>query len=566
MIIKKSNVSIDLAKQIASECYVIEELDYMQSKMNKKPDVFRMFRSTEEHFIIPYHIGIKYGFKATNSNWELIQPMIETDENILDHDETNELFRKFKGIFRDYQDQPMEEILELLNQYCTVTIGLPPGWGKTMAACYLSWRLGYRTLVLMNLTEVLKGWIKSFSDYLPNFKVWIAGSNRDCPEDVDIILCMTGQFNKINPEIIRTVGTFIADEFHLLCTETRIPIFLNLFPKYIILETATLEQAKMFKVAHKISGTHGVFKDSIKPYQLFIINTGIKGEETRTKDGMLQVSKLRQNLVNNEFRKNIMLYLLMKISEYEKTICIRMVKDSIDEFVENVRGCNFTCDSLFGTKKRFNNSQITIGTSQKMGTGYDEENSCWDFYKDPVKSSVVFFENTTPNKYIYEQNRNRARDLKYVFILKDKNANSNSHIKKLMPWFKETNAIIKEINFWEFEYKEQIPKKVNRVTTDGLFYRYLNEVEYNDFLLFHIVEAGEYDIKKKTILKNGIEIIEHDLIIFSDDDKVNNFMDKNNISNGYILELQEITVFEDKDNLISGCPICDFHVIDVHKL
>lgn len=566
MIIKKSDVSTELAKQIASECYVIEELDYMQSKMNKKPDIFRMFRSTEQHFIIPYYIGIKYGFKATNPNWELIQPMIETDENILDHDETSELFRTFEGIFRDYQEQPIEEILELLNQYCTVTIGLPPGWGKTMAACYLSWRLGYRILVLMNLTEVLKGWIKSFGDYLPNFKLWIAGSNKPCPEDVDIILCMTGQFNKISPTIVRTIGTFIADEFHLLCTETRIPIFLNLFPKYIILETATLEQAKMFKVAHKISGIHGVFKDSTKPYQLFIINTGIKGEETRSKDGMLQVSKLRQNLVNNEFRKNIMLYLLMKIAEYEKTICIRMVKDSIDEFVENVRECNFTCDSLFGTKKKFNNSQITIGTSQKMGTGYDEENSCWDFYKDPVKSSVVFFENTTPNRYIYEQNRNRARDLKYVFILKDKNANCNSHIKKLMPWFKETNAVIKEINFWEFEYKEKIQKKFNRVTTNGIFYRYLTVVEYNDFLLFHIVEAGKYDNKKKSILKNGIEIIEHDLIIFTDEDQVNIFIDKNDISDGYILELKGLTVFEDKDNLISGCPICDFHVIDVHQL
>jgi len=351
--IEKSKLTLSECEEIAKECYVVEDLDFMALKFNKAPDIIRMFTPTKTHFILPFHIAWKYGFKTEGFPWEPIQPLIDSGSNIYDIDEEHEGYRPFNATFRDYQEAEIEKIFSDIEGCGSTTLGFPPGWGKTMFGLYCIWRLGLRGMVLMSLLPVLDGWIESIKEFMPDFNVWIVDSRSECPEDVDIILCMDERFKYIPKHILPTIGVFVADEFHMLCTEPRVDIFLSLFPKYVILETATLEQAKYFKMAHKLAGEHGHFKISDKPYNVYLIKTGIKGVEERTKigkDSFLCVSKLRQSLENNEFRQNILLNVLMMNCEYHRIICLRMVKDSIDQFVEKIHDCGITADSLYGHK------------------------------------------------------------------------------------------------------------------------------------------------------------------------------------------------------------------------
>lgn len=556
--IEKIKITRTEAGEIAEQCYVIEELDYMEIKFNKTPNVIRMFSSTDTHFIIPFHIARKFGYVTEGMPWFLIQPLIETEDNIYDHDEEDPDFRPFFGKFRDYQEEIIETLLQQINEYSSTTLGLPPGWGKTMAGIFLAWRLGLRALILMSLTKVLEGWVETCRKFIPNFKVWIVGSGTPCPPDVDIILCMDKRFEQIPKEILPTIGTFIADEFHLLCTETRVHIYQSLFPKYVILETATLEQAKMFKMAHKLAGEHGFFKVSTEPYDIYLIKTEIMGEEKLDKEGHVRTSSLRQSLVSNEFRQNILLNVLMQNCEYHKTICIRMVKESIVNFVEKVRNCGITCDSLYGTKSKCENSQVTVGTSQKMGTGYDEENSCMNFWKNPIKSDFMVFENTTPNKYIFEQNRGRVMRSKkpVVAFLLDKNNQCKNQINRLRPWFKETNGRVIEINYWNF-----ILPRDNKIFTRSCltetFFRLVTSEEYNKFKKYRILEGNEDDYSD-SLLK-----------VFSTDEEVCNEISRRGKFTGYVFEITQMNISVTEDppyEYISTCPICDFHIIQKHLI
>lgn len=545
--IPRSSVLLETATEMSKECYIVENLSYEQKKHNITPKILRMYDSTDTMFNVPYHVGLKYGFKHTDYPWYCIQPMnIEVDRNLQEIDEESSFFRPFVGNFRDYQEDIMHELLAQIDEYATTTLSLPPGWGKTMAGIFLSWRLGLRTCVMMSLTKVLEGWIKTCDKFLPGFKVWVANSNEDCPEDIDIILCMDGRFSSISPHIIPTIGTLIVDEVHLLCTPTRVDIFLTFHPKYVILESATMIKANGFhEIAYLMAGKHGVYRISKIPYNIFIINTGITGEEEYGKSG-LKSAKLRQSLVKNDFRQRIVLNILMQICNHHKTMCVRMVKESIPEFTQKIKNCGITADSMFGRKGDYNNSQVLVGTQQKMGTGFDEENACMNFYTNPIKSDVIIFENTTPNENIFEQTRGRVMrsDFPVVILLQDENRSSKRHIDALRPWFKETNGTIHTVSYTDFRLpcKTQIYSRTFMIET---FYCVINQKELSLFQEFGILD--------------------NDMELFDDGNKV---VEK--FTSGFVLSLSMMNVASRIVNgireFISLCPICSFHVLDIAVL
>lgn len=545
--ILRSSCLLETATAMANECYIVETLSYMQKKHNTTPKILRMFDSTDTTFNIPYYVGLKYGFKTEGFPWYCIQPLnIEEGRNIHEIDEESPHFKPFVGEFRDYQEDIIRELLEQLEDHCTTTLGLPPGWGKTMAGIFLAWRLGLRACVLMSLSKVLEGWIQTCKKFIPSLKVWVANSYEDCPEDVDVILCMDGRFSSISPHIIPTIGTLIVDEVHLLCTPTRVDTFLAFHPKYVILESATMEKANGFhKIAYLMAGEHGVYRISQIPYNILIIDTGITGEEEYGKSGLIS-SKLRQNLVANDFRQRIVLSILMQICNYHKTMCIRMVKQSIPEFTERVRNCGIIADSMFGTKGNYSNSQVLIGTQQKMGTGFDEENACMNFYINPIKSDVIIFENTTPNASIFEQTRGRIMrsDHPLVIMLRDTNRSSNRHIDALRPWIKETNGTIHEVSYMNLKLPCR-PKIYNRTFRTEVFYCVVTEKALS---LFH-----DYGI------------LDEDMELFDSSESVTDAF-----KTGYVMTLKEMNVamrvIDGVKSFISRCPICSFHVVDIAVL
>ena len=52
-----------------------------------------------------------------------------------------------------------------MKEFRTVTIALYPGFGKTFMGAMLTWKLNYKTCVLVHRDNVGKQWVKTFKNY-----------------------------------------------------------------------------------------------------------------------------------------------------------------------------------------------------------------------------------------------------------------------------------------------------------------------------------------------------------------------------------------------------------------
>lgn len=553
--VHKHDMTEENVRAIYNDCTIIEIQSPYKKLKGYQPIKVLMFDTDpyfKSYYMIPYFTAKKYGYLPNNEkNWrQVIFPYTLADGSI-------KYLPEFTATFRDYQIEILPEITGYLQKYNTVIIGLPPGWGKTIIAAYLFWMSGLLGIVIMDRIVVKQSWITTFQKTMPHLRLWVVGDNN--PAEYDIIICMNERLHLVPPTIKQQVGTLIIDEVHTITTPTQVNTFLLFQPKYIIFESATLEQSGLYKMATVCSGEHGAFKTSTAPYYIFAVKTGIEGDR-EYKNGNFIPSSVQKSLVNNEVRKRMIQMILYNHIEYRKFIIMQRVTDSIDEMIVNIQNCGITADSLYGTKKDYNQSRVLIGTFSKISTGFDEENACKTYYTNPEKSNTALFANSVASKYVFEQSRcrcrcsdkgtealkkcgqcngclnntkclnppppvnllqrlieeqngtisleqlqilNKQRDENgevylWVIMLIDDNSNVKNNFRNLIPWFKETNGTVVHVDARR-QFTATGPIKYIPYHMPGIYYRIMSEVEYKS-LYDEGFYAGNDDEKSKKIL------------------------------------------------------------------
>jgi hypothetical protein len=500
--INRGDMTPEVCTAIYNDCVIIEKQDGYSKAKGYKPKRVLMFErdETKQFYIVPYFTAKKYGFNTNNPYWrQIIFPYSMPDG-------TTKYLPEFSAKFRDYQLEILPEILELLQQHNSVIIGLPPGWGKTIIATYLLWVLALLPIVIVKQDKVKDGWITTFKKAMPHARVWVVGENN--PAEYDIILCMNERLHYVPDRVKQQVGTLIIDEVHTLTSETQVMTFLGFQPKYIIFESATLEQSTLYEMATVCSGKHGIFRVSKIPHYVFAVRTGIEGEEVR-KNGTLVSSSVQKSLINNEIRKRIIQTIIYNHIEFRKFIVMQRVTDCIEETVENIRNLGITADSLYGTKKQYNQSQVLCGTFGKISTGFDEENACHDFYTNPEKSNTVLFINSIASKYVYEQSRGRGMRctqngteaeniIPWVICLIDENDNVKKNFRKLLPWIAETNGTVVYVDYRHL-FIQPTTIKYQPYYSPGMYYRIFTNEEYTS-LYEDGFYAGNAEERQKNIV------------------------------------------------------------------
>jgi superfamily II DNA or RNA helicase len=349
---------------------------------------------------------------------------------------------------RDYQVPIVEEAFLQLYQYSTTTLNLYTGAGKTKISTYLLAQTKLITCVMLNMQTLINGWVNNFAECFPDMKhrVWVVGEGP-IPPDVCLIVCMDGRVDKIPDTLASKIGCLIIDEAHLFCTISKVKALLTLEPKYIIILTATLERDDGMEVMiHSIAGTHKIEKLSLKPYKLYKVNTGIKIPEEMGPNGLVYSALVNEQAKMTE--RNMIAINIIHGNPGHKYFIFTKTKEHVENLAALCERFNMPYDTLYGSKKKFEDKPILIFSVPKAGTGFDLSTALGDSFSGIHPDVLIMM---TTMKSIPKLKQVLGRVLRsdnpnFVYLL-DKNNVCKRHFNETKDMFIESKAKIYEIEF-----------------------------------------------------------------------------------------------------------------------
>ncbi len=403
----------------------------------------------------------------------------------------------FKAELREYQVEPAAEALEQLKEHCTTTIGLPPGWGKTIVGAYLAGKANGPIIVFAHRMKICEAWEKTFQLCYPQYakSIWIVGKNdweqgvpipknctnqdgeKCCDSDLDeedwckdckaedkyvpiFTICMDTRIDKVPQYIKDAICVTIIDEAHLFCTPSRVKCVLATQPKFVIAESATLyRKNRMEKMIQKVVGEHGVFEINNKPYRLFIIDTKVEVDIVKGKRGT-DFTDLTKKLVHHEDRNHIILNCI-KCNMHRKIMILCRQKDHVEILFKLLQDNDIEVSTLYGSQEEYKDSHVLIGTIPKMGTGFDEKNACSDF--KGRESDLLFLVTSIAISEIdgseigdvslFEQCKGRGMRSSdpAIFYFRDNLDIVKRHIRCVLDWVEMTKGTVIKLPYKEDE-------------------------------------------------------------------------------------------------------------------
>ena len=336
-------------------------------------------------------------------------------------------------------DQAYQQLLK----HSYTTLGVPPGTGKTIMGALLSYLMGYVTMVYCNRSTIAKQWVTTFSKCFPSAidKIWLVGEDKE-PKDIPyFIICMDGRTDMLPAHILSAIGMLIIDEAHMFCTPSRVKCLLKCQPRYIVLESATLEREDgMHLMVQSMAGTHGVFKISNQPYLVYKVKTFCYIELVQNRFGN-DFGKMSKSLAESQER-NKLIVSIVTTNIHRKFIILSKLQDHVKLLEDIFTKIGIKVGTLYGSKSKYSDSPVLIGTIPKIGTGFDENTACDDF--QGVASDTLILCHSVKNWRLFEQLRGRCMRSKspIVIWLADPISTIDNHFRELKSWIKETNGTI----------------------------------------------------------------------------------------------------------------------------
>ena len=341
----------------------------------------------------------------------------------------------FKGDLFDHQKPVEEEAYSQLKEKGATTVGLYPGFGKTVVGAKLSSRLALYTLVLYHRDFLGPQWEKTYQDFT-NATTWIAGAQPPPRQMPAVTFCMDTRIHLLPPEYRSRIGCLIIDEAHAFCTPSRVECLLGFTPKYVIAETATLERDDgMHAMIQAICGTHGIFRTSTKQFDVIKLETGYEPPTQQTAQGRLDWAALVRTLAFEPYRNALILDLIVK-NPTRKIVILTGLIDHVNYLVKAIADMGIKVDSMAGNKKTYSDSRVLVGTIQKIGTGFDEKTACPDF--NGVRIDMLILVTSVKKLSTLEQSVGRVFRAEFPVVIDfvDNNSTLKSHWYQRQKWYK----------------------------------------------------------------------------------------------------------------------------------
>jgi superfamily II DNA or RNA helicase len=345
-----------------------------------------------------------------------------------------------------------KQSLDMLEKEKTVLLNLFTGFGKTIMGAYLSSHLKKRTLVLSTQSILPKQWEETFTTFTNASVEVYDGSKKKLPSDESqIVICTSGVLKNLPEEIRKTFGTILLDEVHSFCTRTRIYTTLLLEPSYIIAETATFERPDGGEIMMRsVIGYNDVIVPLKKKFNVYAVETGVIPTVMLDRSGKMIWSKYVSSLVQDEFRNDLIVSWIEK-NQHRKILVLTDRKEMIENISERLEKKGMEHDFLFGSKKKYKDTKILLGTWAKIGVGFDEKNACENF--SGMRIDLVFLLFSTKQAWLVEQSVGRGfrSEMPAVVDFIDNHPTSKNHFANRQRWYRSRGGTVLKTNFQPLE-------------------------------------------------------------------------------------------------------------------
>lgn len=363
----RQSLTKEQEKYIADVLTLYPTLPYNpKARFQPTPTPIRFFYATADRIRVPYKFA-ELTFKFV-PNAHLSHRVIPA---------------KFTGTFLPHQAEVLPEILAQLQRFGTTLIGLYPGAGKTVLGAYCACLKQLLTVIVIPREPLIASWKSTFATFT-NAKVWVVGAEA-MPAEFDVIILMDGRLNQIPVEVIDQVGTLIIDEGHMLCTPSRVGVLLGFKPKYIVVETATLERDDdMHVMIQHMIGKHGVFRTNPKPFNVIKVMTDYIPRPM--KDAYSELV----NDISSSLERNMLIVRLTQLLPNEKFMILTARTEQTYFLHELFQKIGESSDYLCGQgKSTYNDCRILVATMGKAGVGFDAATVAKNYDGKPIRVVVL---------------------------------------------------------------------------------------------------------------------------------------------------------------------------------
>jgi len=355
----------------------------------------------------------------------------------------------FTGKLRDYQEEPARLALEQLNNFGTSHLALYTAFGKSLTSIYLGWKLlneshqkvGGIILIVTNRETIQNGWHETILKNT-DAQLWIVDSKMKIPSTCNIILSMNGRVEKIPRAILDMVSVLILDEMHLLCTTSNVGTLLSTTPRYCITLSATLErpdnlhlmayamvsplnrvevkinqdfkEGNLGKMIQAGSSDNKEITSTFKNITVHKISTNIEVETVKNKMGTTDFGKMMAALAEHPLRNAIIIDFIEKNPQH-KFMVLTWKKDHVKLLHDVLKSRGNSVDFLAGTKSKYHDSRILLGTISKISTGFDCSTASLNF--DGIAIDTCILAGSTKSANLHIQSIGRAFRSKAPTIL-----------------------------------------------------------------------------------------------------------------------------------------------------
>jgi superfamily II DNA or RNA helicase len=242
---------------------------------------------------------------------------------------------------------------------------------NTLSSIKLATQIGMKTLVVVNKIVLMKQWEESINRFCRGASVQrLTAKSKD--KDCDFYIMNAQNVEKMPLGFFSDIGCVIVDEAHLIMAETLSRSLQHVFPRYLIGLTATPYRPDgLDKLLELYFGKYKIIRRLWREHVAYRVDTGFKPRVEMARNGKVNWGGVLDSQANDEDRNELIIRLLRYFSDYNFLVMVKRVSQG-EYLLKRLEELGEDVTSLFGTKQEFETeSRILIGTTQKVGTGFD---------------------------------------------------------------------------------------------------------------------------------------------------------------------------------------------------